>query len=138
MTIGEGKAVWLFFENISEYLFSFFSKKVKNQVETIDGLESKLKFEHEISISDLLENNSIKIQNAIEKIEVYFLDEIIESIYFCVKSEARSKLINKLKSIENLDSKLLDLIQIADNKSNKLCMSRNNIKNSLQHSLRNK
>ncbi|MDP5001215.1 MAG: hypothetical protein NWQ15_04900, partial [Flavobacterium sp.] len=64
--------------------------------------------------------------------------EIIESIYFCVKSKARSKLINKLKSIENLDSKLLDLIQIADNKSNKLCLSRNNIKNSLQHSLRNK
>ena len=138
MTIGEGKVVWLFFENISEYLFSFFSKKVKNQVETIDELEFKLKFELEISISDLLENNSIKIQNAIEKIEVYFLDEIIESIYFCVKSKARSKLINKLKSIENLDSKLLDLIQIADNKSNKLCLSRNNIKNSLQHSLRNK
>lgn len=137
MTIGEGKAVWSFFENISEYLFSFFSKKVKNQVETIDELEVKLKFELEISISDLLENNSIKIQNAIEKIEVYFLDEIIESIYFCVKSKARSKLINKLKSIENLDSKLLKLIQIADNKSNKLCLSRNNIKNSLQHSLRN-
>ena len=80
MTIGEGKAVWLFFENISEYLFSFFSKKVKNQIETIDELESKLKFEYEISIQDLLENNSTKIQNALEKIEVYLLDEIIESI----------------------------------------------------------
>ncbi|TDR25465.1 hypothetical protein [Flavobacterium cheniae] len=137
MTIGEGKVVWLFFENITEYLFSLFSKKIKNQVEIIDELESKLKFEFDISISDLMENNSIKIQNAIQKIEVYFLDEIIESIYFCVKSKARSRVINKLKSIKNLDSKLLDLIQIADNKSSKLCLSRNNIKNSLQHSLRN-
>ena len=129
MTLGEGKAVWFFFENITEYLFSFFSKRAKNKVETIEELDSKLKSEFDISISDLIENNSIKIQNAIEKIEVYFLDEIIESIYFCVKSKARSKLINKLKLIENLDSKLLDLIQIADNKSNKLCLSRNNIKN---------
>ena len=137
MTLGEGKAVWFFFENITEYLFSFFSKRAKNKVETIEELDSKLKSEFDISISDLIENNSIKIQNAIEKIEVYFLDEIIESIYFCVKSKARSKLINKLKLIENLDSKLLKLIQIADTKSNKLCLSRNNIKNSLQHSLRN-
>ena len=25
MTIGEGKVVWLFFENITEYLFSLFN-----------------------------------------------------------------------------------------------------------------
>ena len=138
MNIAEGKAVWIFFENITEYLFSILSKKIKNHAEILEDLDCKLKFEFGISVVDLIKNDACEIQSSLDKIEVYVLDKIIESTYFSLKSKTKSKLIDELQLIKNLDLKLLKLIQIADNKSKKISLTRNNIKNSLQHSLKTK
>lgn len=130
-------AIYLIIRKLKEFVeHIFFDKKNDIQKELIK-IDTKLKSQYDITILQILENDLEIVSSKIKNIEIRYLDKIIVLIYQNVNSDSQSLLFKQLKSNKNINVRLFELIQFAENKSNKLSLERNNIKNSILHQLNN-
>ncbi|WP_159778980.1 hypothetical protein [Flavobacterium sp. 9AF] len=136
MSKGGAIAIGLLIEKFQEFLENLFEPKKKTKLEELYELDSIIKANFTISVLEITEERFEEVSSKLNPIDIQTLDKIIVLTYSCVNSVQKSELIERLKKNESLNKRLLDLIQFAENKSNILSLERNNIKNSLQHQLK--
>jgi hypothetical protein len=136
MSIAGANAIGLLVEKFQEFLENIFEPKKKTELEELHELDIKIRTNFDISILEITESNFETISSKIIQIDNRTLDKIILLTYSCVNSVKKSELLERLRNNELLNKRLLDLIQLAEKKSDKLSLERNNIKNSLQQQLK--
>jgi hypothetical protein len=128
-------AVAYIIENFQEFLENLFDSKKKTNAEEVTLLDNKLKTNYNITLLEIAENEYDTIAPTLEKIDSNTLDKIALLIYSSVTSKKKSELIDKLKSNKNIFNRLMQLILLSEEKSPKLALERNNLKNSLQQKI---
>ena len=136
MSIAGANAIGLLVEKFQEFLENIFEPKKKTELEELHELDIKIRTNFDISILEITESRFETISSKIIQIDNRTLDKIILLTYSCVNSVKKSELLERLRNNELLNKRLLDLIQLAEKKSDKLSLERNNIKNSLQQQLK--
>ena len=136
MSIAGANAIGLLVEKFQEFLENIFEPKKKTELEELHELDIKIRTNFDISILEITESRFETISLKINQIDNRTLDKIILLTYSCVNSVEKSELLERLRNNELLNERLLDLIQFAEKKSDKLSLERNNIKNSLQQQLK--
>lgn len=136
MSTAGANAIGLLVEKFQEFLENLFEPKKKTELEELNELDIEITTNFDTSILEITETSIETISSKLNQIDNRTLDKIILLTYSCVNSVKKSELIERLRKNELLNKRLLDLIQFAEMKSNKLSLERNNIKNSLQQQLK--
>ena len=116
-----------------EFLERIFEAKKKSELEELIDLDTELKNKYDVTIVEIIEEEFENMILRIQKVEVYQLDLMVLLVYSCVNSKNKSEYLEKLRRIDTLNKRLLDLIYFIEEKTNKPSMERNNLKNSLKH-----
>lgn len=112
--------------------------KKQSESEKLTKFNEILIKEYNLSVFDLFENSFNELESKLEKTNLNTLEDSILSIYENTHKPSKNKIIIKLKSYNNLYSRLLELICFIESKNRKLSLKRNNIKNSLLHKISQK
>jgi len=126
----------IFIEYSLDLMERIFSKKETPISVKIDNLNKEIHAKYKITIFDIAEKPFPIIESNLNKIDKFFLEEIIELIFQISVSRNKSKLLLRLKSNPTLNQRIIDLINYYEKRETSLSSKLSNIKNSTTHMLK--
>ena len=121
-------------EKFQEFLEYILEPKVKTNSEELEDLNNLLKSKHDLSILEILENDFNIITLKLKNVENETIDKIIVFLFNLKVNNKIPTFLSKLDSVK-MYNRLLELIDLMDNRTQKISLERSNIKNSLLHNI---
>lgn len=119
------------FQEFHEYILE---PKVKTNSEELEDLNNLLKSKHDLSILEILENDFNIITLKLKNVENETIDKIIVFLFNLKVNNKIPTFLSKVDSVK-MYNRLLELIVLMDNRTQKISLERSNIKNSLLHNI---
>lgn len=135
MSQGAYNAIGILILKFRDFLEWIIEPKKQSNSEKLTKFNEILIEEYNLSVFDLFESNFNELEPKLVRINLNILEDTVLSIYENTHEPSKSKIIIKLKSYNNLYSRLLELVCFIESKNRKLSLRRNNIKNSLLHKI---
>jgi hypothetical protein len=127
-------AIGIIILKFREFIENLIDPKI-TELDKLKSINSYLLKEFNLSVIEITEIELDELKFKLEKINTLILDDLILLIYRNSLSKSEDKLLISLKLNNNLNQRILDLINFVELKTNKISLERNNIKNSIEHQL---
>ena len=127
-------AIGIIILKFREFIENLIEPKI-TELDKLKSINSYLLKEFNLSVIEITEIELDELKFKLEKINTLILDDLILLIYRNSLSKSEDKLLISLKLNNNLNQRILDLINFVEVKTNKISLERNNIKNSIEHQL---
>jgi hypothetical protein len=130
-------AIEMIIDKFSEFIEWILGKRKKSELEQLNDLNASLKKRFNISIYNVSEESFDIIKGNLNEFDLQILENIISLLFKISISSKSNEEFQKLKSGDKLNERIMELILFTETKYAKLPIELYNIKNSLQHKLRN-
>ena len=129
-------AIEMMIDKFSEFIEWILGKRKKSELEQLNDLNASLKSRFNTSIYNVSAESLDILKDNLDKFDLQILENTISLLFKISISTTNNEEFQKLKSIDKLSERIMELILFTETKHGKLTIELYNIKNSLQHKLR--